>query len=153
MAKNKEIIVPQLGESVSEATIATWHKNPGDNVLTDELVVELETDKVTLEVNAPATGKLVEIKVPEGEVVEVGTLIGLIEEGVVSAAKPSNDQGSEAKAEKPSGSANNNTNAEQVLSPAPRKIAADNNVDTTKIQGTGKGGRVTKGDVLESLNK
>jgi len=152
MAKNKEIIVPQLGESVSEATIATWHKNPGDNVLTDELVVELETDKVTLEVNAPATGKLVEIKVPEGEVVEVGTLIGLIEEGVVSAAKPSNDQGSEAKAEKPSGSANNNTNAEQVLSPAPRKIAADNNVDTTKIQGTGKGGRVTKGDVLESLN-
>lgn len=145
MTKNKEIIVPQLGESVSEATVATWHKQAGDSVLTDELVVELETDKVTLEINAPATGKLVEIKVPEGEMVEVGTLIGLIEEGALGVVQPSNDQ------EKSTGKAEV-VNVDAALSPAPRKIAADNNVDVSAIQGTGKDGRVTKGDVLETLN-
>ena len=144
---NKEIIVPQLGESVSEATIATWHKQPGEAVVTDELLVELETDKVTLEVNAPASGKLVEIKIPEGETVEVGALIGLIEEGAAGEAKAPAAAAPEAakQAEAPA-------NANQHLSPAPRKIAADNNVDTNNVQGTGKGGRVTKGDVLNAVN-
>lgn len=146
MAKNKQIIVPQLGESVSEATIATWHKQPGDNVVTDELVVELETDKVTLEVNAPATGKLVDIKVPEGETVEVGALLGSIEEGNVAISEPSNDS-TQAKQE-----VKNDSNNVASLSPAPRKIVADNNLDVSNVKGTGKDGRVTKGDVLETLN-
>src|SRR6202042_1996065 len=76
-----EIVVPSLGESVTEATIAKWFKKVGDAVAADEPLLELETDKVTLEVNAPASGKLKDIKVGEGKTVEVGTLLGLIEVG------------------------------------------------------------------------
>ena len=155
MANMKDIIVPQLGESVSEATIAAWHKQAGDAVVTDELLVELETDKVTLEVNAPASGKLAEIKIPEGETVEVGALIGLIEEGAagataeapVAAETPAPEAAPAATV--PSALAGN---ASQELSPAPRKIAADNNIDTSQIAGSGKDGRVTKGDVLNAVN-
>ena len=144
---HKEIIVPQLGESVSEATIATWHKSAGEAVVTDELLVELETDKVTLEVNAPASGKLAEIKVGEGETVEVGSLIGLIEEGAEADATSKNNDGDNGQA-----SIADAASVNQHLSPAPRKIAADNNIDTSNISGSGKGGRITKGDVLNVAN-
>ena len=144
---HKEIIVPQLGESVSEATIATWHKSAGEAVVTDELLVELETDKVTLEVNAPASGKLAEIKVGEGETVEVGSLIGLIEEGAEADATSKNNDGDNEQA-----STADTASVNQHLSPAPRKIAADNNIDTSNISGSGKGGRITKGDVLNVAN-
>src|SRR5690606_22538404 len=91
-----DIVVPSLGESVTEATIAKWFKKAGDAVVADEPLVELETDKVTMEVNAPASGKLKDIKVPEGKTVEVGTLLGTIEVGA---------KGAEAKTEKPAAAA------------------------------------------------
>ncbi len=147
-----EIIVPPLGESVSEATIAKLLKKAGDYVKADEMIVELETDKVTLEVNAPVAGVIKELKVAEGDVVKVKTLIGTIDEkaakpaGVapgapVAAASPKPSQASAPAA---------NTNNGAVLSPAAAKIAAENNVNLST--GSGKDGRVTKGDVLAAVN-
>lgn len=95
-----EIRVPTLGESVTEATIAQWYKKPGDAVSADEPIVELETDKVTVEVPAPASGTLGDLLVKEGDTVEVGTLLGQIEEGDGAAAKPAAAK-SDAKAEEP----------------------------------------------------
>lgn len=140
-----EIKVPALGESVSEASIAKLYKKVGDFIKADELLVELETDKVTLEVNAPSDGIISELKVKEGDSVKVGNLIALM-----SAADAKSIT---IKAEtKP---AVNNTasssNSSLPLSPAPKKIAAENNIDTSKINGSGKGGRVTKGDVLGAI--
>jgi 2-oxoglutarate dehydrogenase E2 component (dihydrolipoamide succinyltransferase) len=150
MANIKDITVPQLGESVSEATIASWHKVAGDAVIMDELLVELETDKVTLEVNAPATGVLSEIKVVEGENVSVGDLIGLIAEGATSTKTEQKDSSDQSIAT--SDNAASSSTSEQILSPAPRKMVADNNLNPADISGSGKGGRVTKGDVLNALN-
>ena len=134
-----EIKVPALGESVSEATIAKLHKKAGDIVKADELVVELETDKVTLEVNAPANGIISELKVAEGDNVKVGDIVALMKEGAATAVT---SVVKEIKTETTS----------TTLSPAPKKLAAENNIDTTKISGTGKDGRVTKGDVLEAIS-
>ncbi len=148
MANKKEIIVPQLGESVSEATIAVLHKKIGDSVKTDELVVELETDKVTLEVNSPAEGVISDLNLSEGDNVKVGDIIGLVEEGAVAEVKK-DAAPQEVKTnnnEQPSQSQNDN------LSPAPRKIAADNNVNVANISGSGKDGRITKGDLLNHIN-
>jgi len=149
-----EIIVPALGESVTEATVAKWLKNVGDTVAVDEPLVELETDKVTLEVNAKSAGVLKEITVQTGSNVEVGAVLGLIAEGGAAAAAPKAAAAKvPAKAESPKAQqvaakpASNDT----FLSPAVRKIADDNNLDTSKIAGTGKDGRITKGDVLEAL--
>jgi len=148
MANKKEIIVPQLGESVSEATIAVLHKKIGDAVKTDELVVELETDKVTLEVNSPADGVISDLSLSEGDNVKVGDVIGLVEEGAVAEVKEGTapQEVENNNSEQPSQSQNDN------LSPAPRKIAADNNVNVANISGSGKDGRVTKGDVLDHIN-
>ena len=148
MANKKEIIVPQLGESVSEATIAVLHKKIGDAVKTDELVVELETDKVTLEVNSPADGVISDLSLSEGDNVKVGDVIGLVEEGAVAEVKEgaAPQEVKNNNSEQPSQSQNDN------LSPAPRKIAADNNVNVANISGSGKDGRVTKGDVLDHIN-
>jgi 2-oxoglutarate dehydrogenase E2 component (dihydrolipoamide succinyltransferase) len=150
MADKKEIIVPQLGESVSEATIAVLHKKVGDTVKTDELIVELETDKVTLEVNAPADGVISALNIAEGDNVKVGDVIGVVAEGAVENNKENQSPAKEgdaviSKANTP----NVNTDS---LSPAPRKIAADNNVNVENISGSGKDGRVTKGDVLNYIN-
>ena len=135
-----EIKVPALGESVSEASIAKLHKKAGDAVKADELIVELETDKVTLEVNAPSNGVIAELKVKEGDNVKVGDLIALMTEGsnsvIAKVAAPTPTQ---------------NHSASFLLSPAPKKLAAENNVDVSKISGTGKDGRVTKGDVLDVI--
>ena len=141
-----EIKVPALGESVSEAAIAKLYKNKGDYVAADELIVELETDKVTLEVNAPANGIIEDIKVNEGDNVLVGDIIGFLKEG--EAKQSSNKASSESSATTLS---INNIASNNSLSPAPKKIAAENNIDTTKIAGTGKDGRVTKGDVLNEI--
>ncbi len=140
-----EIKVPALGESVSEASIAKLHKKVGDAVKADELIVELETDKVTLEVNAPSNGVISDLKVKEGDNVKVGDLIALMQEGgaAVKVATPA-----QAAAAMPAQSAT----ASFPLSPAPKKLAAENNVDTAKIAGTGKDGRVTKGDVLDVIS-
>ncbi len=140
-----EIKVPALGESVSEAVIAKLYKKAGDGVKADEIVVELETDKVTLEVNAPANGSVVELKVKEGDTVKVGDVIAIMNEGATSAvAAPAVKQ---EAAKNVAGS-----ESSHPLSPAPKKIATENNVDVSKIQGSGKDGRVTKGDVLEAVS-
>ncbi len=144
-----EIKVPALGESVSEAAIAKLHKKVGDSVKADELIVELETDKVTLEVNAPANGVISEIKVSEGDNVKVGDLIALMAEGGAAVvAKPA-----EKTAETPSSFPAAVSAKDLPLSPAPKKLATENNIDVSKIAGTGKDGRVTKGDVLEAMSK
>jgi 2-oxoglutarate dehydrogenase E2 component (dihydrolipoamide succinyltransferase) len=141
----KEIRVPALGESVSEATIAKWFRNEGEAVKVDEPLVELETDKVTVEVPAPASGKLASIAAKAGTTVNVGALLGAIEEGA-GGAKP-------AGAPAPKKTEAAPVKAEAPLSPAVRKIVAENRVDTAVVAGTGKDGRLTKGDVIEHLAK
>ncbi len=137
-----EIKVPALGESVSEATIAKLHKKVGDAVKADEIIVELETDKVTLEVNAPSDGVISELKVKEGANVKVGDLIALMQEGGAKISVTTNAASTSQESTKSSS---------HPLSPAPQKLVAENNIDASKISGTGKDGRVTKGDVLEVI--
>lgn len=144
-----EIIVPPLGESVSEATIAKWHKKVGDSVNMNDLLVELETDKVTLEVNAPVAGALKEIKVQTGGAVTVGALLGLIDPKAKGAAPAANVANIPAKVTAPAiPQATANKSAE--LSPAVRKIVTETGINPASISGTGKDGRLTKGDVLSS---
>lgn len=156
-----EITVPTLGESVTEATVAKWFKAEGDAVAVDEAIVELETDKVTLEVNASAAGTLSEISAKEGENVEVGALLGLIGEGGATAtakAAPKDEAKTEAK-EAPAKAAAPVAAASEPaaeddkdkLSPAVRKLVDENNLDAAQIGGTGKDGRLTKGDVLQFM--
>jgi len=145
----KEIRVPALGESVTEATIAKWFKNVGDAVKADEPMVELETDKVTVEVPAPASGKLSSISAASGSTVKVGALLGAIEEGAAgSAAKPAAAASAPvtAKVAEP-------VKMEAPLSPAVRKIVTENKLEPASIPATGRDGRLTKADVLEQLSR
>ena len=139
-----EIKVPEMGESITEATILTWSKKAGDSVKADEILLELDTDKVTLEVPAPANGVLKEIKKKAGEVVKVKEVIGLIEEGAVGniSAAPS------APTQSKPAAASNDT-----LPPAARKMVAENNLDPSKISGTGRSGQVTKPDVVNYMEQ
>ncbi|MDE3060153.1 MAG: 2-oxoglutarate dehydrogenase complex dihydrolipoyllysine-residue succinyltransferase [Pseudomonadota bacterium] len=143
-----DIVVPNLGESVTEATVAKWFKKAGDAVAADEPLVELETEKVTMEVNAPAAGRLKEIKVPEGKTVEVGTLLGTIEAGAAGAIalkpEPKTTAPAPAPAPRPV------PVAEKQPGPAARKLLEETQIPSSSIQGTGKDGRITKGDVLEA---
>jgi 2-oxoglutarate dehydrogenase E2 component (dihydrolipoamide succinyltransferase) len=145
----KEIRVPALGESVTEATIAKWFRQAGEAVKADEPLVELETDKVTVEVPAPAAGKLASIDAPPGTTVNVGALLGMIEEGAAGAA-PAKAAEAPKKAEAAPAAAKA---TEQTLSPAVRKMVEENKVDTAAVVGTGKDGRLTKGDVIAHLEK
>ncbi len=147
----KEIRVPALGESVTEATISKWFRQAGEAVKADEPLVELETDKVTVEVPAPAAGKLASIDAQAGTTVNVGALLGMIEEGAAGAAPAKAEAPKKAEAAAPAAAPA--AKAEQPLSPAVRKMAADNKVDTGAIAGTGKDGRITKGDVIAHLEK
>jgi 2-oxoglutarate dehydrogenase E2 component (dihydrolipoamide succinyltransferase) len=147
---NKEIRVPALGESVAEATIAKWFKNIGDAVKADEPMVELETDKVTVEVPAPASGKLASIAAAAGTTVNVGALLGAIEEGAAGAAKPA----AAAPAAAPAAlKIAEPAKVEAPLSPAVRKIVTENKLEPASIPATGRDGRLTKGDVIEQLAK
>ncbi|HEV8026588.1 MAG TPA: 2-oxoglutarate dehydrogenase complex dihydrolipoyllysine-residue succinyltransferase [Stellaceae bacterium] len=162
-----EIKVPTLGESVTEATVARWLKKVGDSVAMDDPLVELETDKVTLEVNAPAAGTLAEIIVGEGANVAVGALLGRIGEGAAKAtpaAKPQQAQAeARAQAQAPSpgvaaaaasaASAGGNVALLERSGPAVRKLVEENRLDPAKIPATGKDGRLTKGDVLTQLER
>ena len=145
-----EIRVPTLGESVSEATIGKWFKKPGDAVKADEPLVELETDKVTLEVNAPASGVLAEIVARDGETVAAGALLGQIAEGAVGAAAPAKAAASAPAPAKPAAPAPA-APAAMPPSPAAAKVAADSGVDADVVAGSGKRGQVLKGDVLAHL--
>ncbi len=155
-----EIRVPTLGESVTEATIAQWFKKEGDAVAADEPLVELETDKVTVEVPAPAGGVLSEIVAKDGDTVEVGALLGSIGEGAgapaAKAEAPAAAAAPAAKAEAPAPAepaAAPASGGDQPLSPAVRKLVDENNLDPSAIAGTGKDGRLLKGDVLAALEK
>jgi 2-oxoglutarate dehydrogenase E2 component (dihydrolipoamide succinyltransferase) len=148
----KEIVVPALGESVTEATIAKWFKNLGDIVKADEPLVELETDKVSVEVPAPVSGKLSSISVQAGATVKVASVLGAIEEGATApAAKPVAAAPTAKKAEPPPEPAPAPA-PEAPLSPAVRKLVTENKIDPAGIPGTGKDGRVTKGDVLGRMS-
>ncbi len=147
-----EIRVPTLGESVSEATIGRWFKKPGDAVKADEPLVELETDKVTLEVNAPASGVLAEIVAKDGETVEPGALLGQISEGgasVAPAPAAATAPATAALAAAPAPAlATVGAGAGAPPSPAAAKNAADRGINVEAVSGSGKRGQVLKGDVL-----
>jgi 2-oxoglutarate dehydrogenase E2 component (dihydrolipoamide succinyltransferase) len=163
-----EIRVPTLGESVTEATIGRWFKKAGDAVAVDEPLVELETDKVTIEVPAPSAGTLGEIVAKDGETVAVGALLGQINEGG-AAAKPA---AAPAKADAPAKAAappaapaaaapaaaapapvQKTPPADAPLAPSVRKISAESGIDAATVPGSGKDGRVTKGDMLAAIEK
>jgi 2-oxoglutarate dehydrogenase E2 component (dihydrolipoamide succinyltransferase) len=168
-----EIRVPTLGESVTEATIGKWFKRPGDAVAADEPVVELETDKVTIEVPAPAAGVLSEIAAKDGETVAVGALLGQIKEGAgAPAAKPAAgstsrpDQKSSTTApinaaeEEPKPRVPPKADAEpkskapdMPLAPSVRKLSAESGMDASAVPGSGKDGRVTKGDMMAAIER
>lgn len=153
-----QIIVPALGESVSEATVAQWYKAVGESVAQDEPIVELETDKVTVEVNAPQSGVISEILVQEGDTVEVGAVLGNIGEGEGAAPAPAQTEGKNTQdkeqpqqsAESASASSDKSSGGNAPVFPAAAKIAAEKGVNTDSVAGTGKDGRVTKGDVISA---
>lgn len=183
---SEKIVVPVLGESITEATVAKWLKNAGDTVEADEPIVELETDKVNLEVPSPISGVLTEINSQDGSVVEVGALLGSVsaEDGIAVKSAPKISE--EIKKEKIVPAESNvikldaNKKEPKVfeekpkekplvlteevkpdvvpkrdvnpnLSPAVRKIVTENNIDINSIQGSGKGGRVLKGDLISLM--
>src|SRR5262245_62628230 len=129
-----EIRVPTLGESVTEATIGKWFKQPGDRVAVDEPLVELETDKVTIEVPAPAAGVLSEIAVKDGETVAVGALLGQIKEGAAGAAPAAAKPATPAAA--PKAEAAPAAKASDALAPSVRKLSAESGVDAGGVSGT-----------------
>lgn len=150
-----EIKAPTLPESVPDGTIATWHKQAGDAVKRDELLVDIETDKVVIEVVSPADGVLKEIIKNSGDTIVSNELIGRVEEGAAATSDKSAEKSAEKAAEQPaakpaekSESATSDSADEPLLSPAAKKIAEENGVDIDRVKGTGKGGRVTKEDVL-----
>ncbi len=162
-----DIRVPTLGESVTEATVGKWFKQPGDAVAVDEPLVELETDKVTLEVPAPAAGVLGEIAAKNGETVGVGAILGIIKDGAGAPAKsgtamgtpqgrpdvkqatttPINAAEEEPQLKKPAAA----TNTTQP--PSVKKLAAESGVDPSKVDGSGKHGQVTKGDMMAAIER
>jgi len=149
---NVEIKVPALGESIVEATVAQWFKSAGETVAADEPLVELETDKVTLEVPAPAGGRLAEVRAKTGENVEVGAILGVIEEGAVGKPAAAASK-AEAKTEStpPPAPVEPPPPPAMPLSPAVRKLVAEHGLDPAAIPGTGKDGRLLKGDVLKAI--
>ncbi len=151
-----EIRVPALGESVTEATIGRWFKKPGELVRADEPIVELETDKVTLEVNAPASGILAEIIAKDGETVGVGALLGQIGDGAAVAplkAETKAETKPVAPPPSPAPAAAPVSLHEMPASPAAAKIAADHGFDPAVVEGSGKRGQVLKGDILATIAK
>jgi 2-oxoglutarate dehydrogenase E2 component (dihydrolipoamide succinyltransferase) len=158
-----DIRVPTLGESVTEATIGRWFKKPGDAVSVDEPLVELETDKVTIEVPAPSAGTLGEISAKDGETVAVGALLGQINDGAAgAAAKPAAAPAKAAApaappppaaAAAPAAAAQKAPPTDAPLAPSVRKISAESGIDAATVPGSGKDGRVTKGDMLAAIEK
>ena len=181
---SEKILVPVLGESITEATVAKWLKKEGDTVVADEAIVELETDKVNLEVPSPIDGVLSEINSKDGETVEVGALLGMIsqngaqpsEKKIITKIEPKKTENNvvnleikkevpkvfkepeeeepliltnEVKEEKTDSS---NKNSE-ILSPAVRKIVVENKIDLKKVSGSGKEGRILKGDLISMMGE
>lgn len=151
-----QILVPTLGESVSEATVAKWLKKEGDTVTLDEPIVELETDKVTLEVNAPSAGVIVKILKTTGAAVKVGEILGDISAlgAGTAAAAATTTPASPAPSTTPSPSPTVAVSAPSIekLAPSVQKMTADHHINPADITGTGKDGRITKGDVIQHLD-
>jgi 2-oxoglutarate dehydrogenase E2 component (dihydrolipoamide succinyltransferase) len=147
-----DIRVPTLGESVTEATIGKWFKKPGDPVAVDEPLVELETDKVTIEVPAPAAGILGEIAAKDGDTVAVGALLGQITEGAAG-AKPAAAPAAKPAAPPAAAAPAKSAPADAPPAPSVRKLSAESGVDPATVPGSGKDGRVTKGDMLAAIEK
>src|SRR5512135_84086 len=148
-----DIRVPTLGESVTEATVGKWFKQPGDAVAVDEPLVELETDKVTLEVPAPAAGVLSDVAVKAGDTVAVGALLGQITDGAGAApakAVPPTAKPPEASKPAPAPAAKA---ADMPLPPSVRKMAAESGIDVGKVEGSGMRGQVTKGDMMAAIER
>ncbi|MFL5157540.1 MAG: 2-oxoglutarate dehydrogenase complex dihydrolipoyllysine-residue succinyltransferase [Microvirga sp.] len=147
-----EIRVPTLGESVSEATIGRWFKKPGDPVKADEPVLELETDKVTLEVNAPASGTLGDIVAKDGETVSPGAVLGsILEGGAAAAPAPKAEAPKAAPTPAPTPAPAPAAAASRDNGPAVARLAAESGVSPAGVAGSGKDGRVTKGDMLAAI--
>lgn len=161
----QDIVIPQMGESVAEGSIGTWLKQVGDAVAVDEPIVEVETDKVAMEVPSPVAGVLVEQTVAEGDTVEIGALIARVDtEGKAEAGTeakapapapapaPAESPAPASKASAPAPAPASSASAELMpMSPAVRRIVEDYNLDPSSIEGTGKDGRLTKGDVLKAI--
>ena len=155
-----EIRVPTLGELVTEATIGKWFKKAGDTVAVDEPLVELETDKVTIEVPAPAAGVLTDVAVKDGDTVAVGALLGAIKEGAGAAAAKPAAKAAEAAPRHPWQHQRRSLRPRpksrlptRPQAPSVRKIAAETGMDASTVPGTGKDGRVTKGDMLAAIER
>ncbi len=159
-----EIRVPTLGESVTEATIGRWFKKAGDAVAVDEPLVELETDKVTIEVPAPSAGTLGDIIAKDGETVAVGALLGQINDGAAGAASkpaaaparaaaPPSPPAAAASAAASATATQRVPAADAPLAPSVRKLSAESGLDAATVPGSGKDGRVTKGDMLAAIEK
>jgi 2-oxoglutarate dehydrogenase E2 component (dihydrolipoamide succinyltransferase) len=157
-----DILTPTLGESVSEATVARWTKKPGDAVKKDEVLVELETDKVSLEVSAPSDGVLQDIAAAEGATVVPGQVLGVVTAGAAGAKPAAAAPAPKAEAPKPAPApapaaapapAPAPAAAAQPLAPSVQRIATETGLDTAKVEGSGKDGRITKGDALAALEE
>ncbi|MCQ4308356.1 2-oxoglutarate dehydrogenase complex dihydrolipoyllysine-residue succinyltransferase [Pseudomonas stutzeri] len=145
-----EIKAPQFPESVADGTVATWHKQPGDAVKRDELIVDIETDKVVMEVLAEADGVLSEIVKNEGDTVLSGELLGKLDAGATAAA--SSPAAAPAQAAAPAAAPAPAAGGEDaILAPAARKLAEENGIDPNSVKGTGKDGRVTKEDLVAAI--
>ena len=143
-----DIMTPALGESVTEATVARWTKKPGDAVRKDEILVELETDKVSLEVAAPSDGVLSEIAAEEGATVHPGALLGKVSQGAAASAAPAPAKAAAAPAPAPQPAP---AAEARPAAPSAQRVIAENRLDAAAIAGTGKDGRITKGDALAAL--
>ena len=143
-----EIKAPTFPESVADGTVATWHKKPGEAVKRDELLVDIETDKVVLEVVAPADGVLAEILKNEGDTVLSEEVIARVEEGAAAAAAPAAQP---TAASAPAAAPAAGGEEDPILAPAARKIAEENGIDPATLVGTGKGGRITKEDAVAAV--
>ncbi|MBV2205338.1 MAG: E3 binding domain-containing protein, partial [Pseudomonas sp.] len=143
-----EIKAPTFPESVADGTVATWHKQPGEAVKRDELIVDIETDKVVMEVLAEADGVLVEIVKNEGDTVLSGELLGKLEAGATAAAPAAAGAPAQAPAAAAAPAA---ATEDAILAPAARKLAEENGIDPNSLRGTGKDGRVTKEDVVAAV--
>ena len=160
-----QIQVPAMGESVTEATVGRWFKKEGDAVARDEPILELETDKVTVEVPAPADGAIESIAVKEGDTVQVGTVLGAIAEGKAGSPAAPKPAGAQAPAAKPAAPKSQTpvspppqakpeakpAQAPVIAMPSAKRIAEESGLDLARVSGSGKDGRVTKGDALAAL--
>jgi 2-oxoglutarate dehydrogenase E2 component (dihydrolipoamide succinyltransferase) len=144
----KDLVVPTLGESVTEATVSKWLKQVGDPVKADEPVVELETDKVSVAVPSPEAGVLSEIKIQEGSTVNVGVVLGSIGAGTASVAKKESFKAPEPAKQK---TIEVSASKKEILSPAVKRIIEEKRIDISRISGSGRDGRILKGDLLESM--